>query len=93
MEKESAKLKKRKKCVLKDLGEKVEVKPSFFASIAPGNNLTFNKVSRGTNCSQLEDESISNGTFSPCLSHTDSEVIRCNHRLLVPTKSEVRRKV
>lgn len=40
----------------------------------------------------LEEENISSGTF-PCLSHTDSEVQRCNTRILNHSDSGVSRKI
>lgn len=84
---------KKKNGILKDLGEKVEVRPSFFASIAPKNFQSQNFAIKEAAVDDSNEDQISNGMFNPCLSHTDSEVTRCNHRLLGPAKSEVGRKI
>lgn len=40
-----------------------------------------------------ESDNISSGTFSTCNSLSDSEVIRCNRRLLSNSNSEVGKKI
>lgn len=64
----------------------VEAKSSYFASIDPRS--LSNQVPVATVYLEEEDDSISNGMFTHCFSHTGSEVIRCNHKLLAPSNSE-----
>lgn len=80
---------KKKKRAVKDLGEKVDVQPSFFATISPRNNHSLRQAPCHINGSQTEEDPISNGTLTHYFSYTNSEVIRCNHRLLVSKKLEV----
>lgn len=82
------KLKNRK---LEDLGAMAVVKPSYYASIAPRQSVK--EILADLSASEFEEDLISNGTFNPCSSHIDSEVIRCNNRLLAPSKLDVGRKI
>lgn len=89
----SPKLKQRKKRKLKDLSKRVESNPTFYACISPRSIIKQKLVFNEGVGSEPEDESISNSMFNPCLFHTDSEVNRCNNRLLGPSNSNLGKKV
>lgn len=74
---------------------RLEIKPSYYATIAPrsNSNKSLNMGSSSAVILEATGDSISNSAYFPCSSHIDSKVIRCNNRLLVAAKSDVGRKV
>lgn len=64
----------------------------YFSCIAPRIYSGSFQISSSETQHEVEGDNISNGMF-PCLSHTDSEVMRCNNKILNPSKSEVGRKI
>ncbi|CAI8598784.1 unnamed protein product [Vicia faba] len=89
----TVKPKRRKVKEVRDLGEKVEFIPSYYACIFPRKNGETYIFSSSTKAGIREDDSISNGTFPFCNSLIDSEVLRCNRRLLKNEESEVGKKI
>lgn len=65
----AAKLKKRKKKNVKDLGRRMEAKPSYFATIAPRSNSSLKRASSSTNNPKATNDSISNNIFSLFIPH------------------------
>lgn len=84
--------KKKKKKSIQECEEVFVPKQSRLFSIEPISDCVSIRKIEGEASMENED-SISNGMFTPCNSLTDSEVMRCNSRILKATNSEVGRKI
>ncbi|XP_058777078.1 uncharacterized protein LOC131651429 [Vicia villosa] len=76
----TAKIKGRKYRNVTDLGEKVDMVPSYFDCIAPRRADSSKDLFNGGNKLESADEEGMKGTSALCPSPSDSEVIRCNDR-------------
>lgn len=78
---------------IKELVENVVFHSSFFDCIGLRRAISSLNTLVSKKTPSTNGDSISNGEFSLCKSLTDSEVLRCNNRLLKNPNSDVGRKV